>query len=178
MNKKAKIVTITAILIIAILMMGFVYAGKAKKSRVKAQCNDRIDNDGDGYCDFAGRKTKCNDGSIPGDSDCSSKNDNKESADCVPSQEVCDGADNDCDVLIDEDLPIACSANSDCGQNGWTGDAFCGTDGNVVREWTSYACSNSATCSASCSGQSTDYILDYCSMGCIDAQCIGGNQSA
>jgi hypothetical protein len=74
----------------------------------KAQCNDRIDNDNDGYCDFSTKK--CKDGSTPGDPDCTSKEDNKEASECVPSEEVCDNKDNDCDGQIDEDLTQQCGS--------------------------------------------------------------------
>ncbi|MBW2974976.1 hypothetical protein KY366_04635, partial [Candidatus Woesearchaeota archaeon] len=86
--------------------------GEAKKTTIKPQCNDRIDNDGDGYCDFLTSKTKCVDKSIPGDPDCVSLDDNKESADCTPTQEVCDNLDNDCDNLIDEGLTQQCGVSN------------------------------------------------------------------
>lgn len=42
------------------------------------QCNDHIDNDKDGYCDYKGRGAYCSDGSILGDSKCSSSKDKSE----------------------------------------------------------------------------------------------------
>ena len=86
--------------------------GKGKPAA--SQCNDHIDNDGDGYCDASGKRAYCNDGSIPGDSDCTDKNDASES--CEPQSERCDGLDNDCDGLIDEEN--VCSS----------ADYYCDTD--------------------------------------------------
>jgi len=72
------------------------------------QCDDHIDNDGDGYCDFAGRKARCDDGSQVGDIDCIDKDDDNESYVCVPTTEVCDdGIDNNCDGSVDE----GCNSN-------------------------------------------------------------------
>lgn len=88
-----------------------VIAGK----RPASECDDHIDNDGDGYCDYAWKKAYCNDGSIVGDAGCRSKRDNNESncgdgicegsesyancnldCPCVPSSEICNNVDDDC----------------------------------------------------------------------------------
>ncbi|MFH1408660.1 MAG: hypothetical protein ABIH34_02025 [Nanoarchaeota archaeon] len=157
------------------LMTGCTITGEAKgggSGIPKPQCSDRMDNDGDGYCDFLTSKTRCIDGSIPGDVDCASADDNQEEADCVPQPEVCDGHDNDCDSQIDENLPIACSSASDCGESGWTGDAYCGEDDNSHRDWITYQCNFPATCSAICTSQVVDYIYDWCSNGCENGACL------
>jgi hypothetical protein len=65
-----------------------------------AACSDHIDNDGDGYCDYAWKKGYCSDGSLLGDPKCASKDDTGEA--CSPSTEVCDGVDNNCDGQVDE----------------------------------------------------------------------------
>jgi len=58
-----------------------------KGGKVKPQCNDGIDNDYDGYCDYLTKRTKCIDGSTPGDVDCASKDDDKEGSDApLPPQ--------------------------------------------------------------------------------------------
>ncbi|MEK6894912.1 MAG: M64 family metallopeptidase [Nanoarchaeota archaeon] len=76
-------------------------------------CNDHIDNDGDGYCDVSGRRSYCSDGSKPGDPGCSSKSDNDEyDSTCKTSTEVCDGVDNNCNGLVDENN--VCFSSSSC----------------------------------------------------------------
>ncbi len=81
-------------------VVGMFFSGITGAATSSTQCSDRIDNDGDGRCDY-GSGARCRDGSSPGDSGCSSKSDNSE---CNPSPEVCDGVDNDCDGSIDESL--------------------------------------------------------------------------
>ncbi|MFH1409342.1 MAG: CARDB domain-containing protein, partial [Nanoarchaeota archaeon] len=141
---------------------------------VSPQCSDGIDNDGDGYCDFAWKKAKCTDGSIVGDIDCDSKDDVEEAASCEPQTEVCDGQDNDCDNAIDEDLPIACSGPNDCGTTGWTGEPYCGNDGKVYRQWTDYSCTYGGTCNAECRSSTSDKIFEECQTGesCENGYCI------
>lgn len=137
----------------------------------KPQCNDQRDNDGDGYCDYLTRKTRCVDGSIPGDLDCASSSDNKESPDCEPVPERCDGYDNNCNNQIDEGLPIACSSSTNCGTSGWAGSPYCGGDGNVYRDYINYQCNFPGTCSSSCSSQTTGYTYQTCSNGCTNGMC-------
>jgi hypothetical protein len=93
------------IIIISIVVIAIEVSptGMFKRS---TECSDHIDNDGDGYCDFAWRKAYCSDGSTLGDSGCSGKNDNSEdgcgdgtcgsgencntcAADCLGSGQVC-----------------------------------------------------------------------------------------
>jgi len=128
-------------------------AGKPKPTY---QCNDHIDNDGDGYCDFGWRKASCNDGSIPGDSDCVSKDDNNEMGDCVP----------------------ACNSNSDCGTNGYIGNLYCLGDGNVYKDYVSYVCENAGKCNAVCNSQTSSYLWQNClGYGCANGVCLSGNQT-
>ena len=137
------------------------------------------DNDGDGYCDFLTRKTVCiNKSVIPGDVDCANKEDNNESPDCEPIPERCDGYDNDCDSLVDEDLPIVCNSTVDCGIPRWTSDYYCGHDGNVYRDSISYQCNFPGTCSSSCSSQTTSQLIEQCSARCLNGQCISGNTTS
>lgn len=92
----------------------------------KLQCNDKKDNDGDGYCDLTGcyigrgkNKQWYN-----ADSDCDNETDNKEGTDCVPSQEICDNAvDDDCDSLTDCN-DIDCSSDPFCESQLWKGIIF------------------------------------------------------
>lgn len=53
------------------------------------ECEDSMDNDGDGYCDFSA--SSCTDGSVPGDAGCTSELDPDES-DC--GDNVCEGSES------------------------------------------------------------------------------------
>ncbi len=122
-----------------------------------SMCNDQIDNDGDGKCDYAWRKAKCIDGSIVGDPGCSSKNDNDETncgdGSCTGSenklnclQDCYSCGDNTCDTPYESinNCPVDCaycgdgicnldedctSCSEDCGTcPPYCGDALCNGD--------------------------------------------------
>ncbi|MDP2939933.1 MAG: hypothetical protein Q8O13_07635 [Candidatus Omnitrophota bacterium] len=92
------------------------WLSKAAAWLSKPECSDRKDNDGDGRCDYLG----CYIGKGSGrvwyalDPDCASTSDNSEA--CVPSLEVCDGIDNDCnpstlDGSGDSSLGMTCDGS-------------------------------------------------------------------
>ncbi|MGD9276655.1 MAG: hypothetical protein PVJ67_05765 [Candidatus Pacearchaeota archaeon] len=95
MKKRKELIFLSAVFLMIVFLaviLSFSITGYASKGgkghaghgKTPPQCNDGIDNDGDGYCDFIWRKVKCTDGSIPGDSDCSDKNDNDETGSFNP----------------------------------------------------------------------------------------------
>lgn len=177
-NNRTLILVVIVLFVIGILFISK-NATTGEAVRQKPECNDKIDNDGDGYCDFLTRKTVCiNKSVIPGDVDCANKEDNNESPDCEPIPERCDGYDNDCDSLVDEDLPIVCNSTVDCGIPRWTSDYYCGHDGNVYRDSISYQCNFPGTCSSSCSSQTTSQLIEQCSARCLNGQCISGNTTS
>ncbi len=97
---------------------------------------------------------------------------------CKKNPEICDGKDNNCNKLIDENLSIACSSASQCGTSGWTGVSYCGTDGNSHREWTTYMCQFPGTCSSTCISTKEDRIYQYCTAGCSNGICIASNSTS
>lgn len=172
-KKMTLIMTVVTLIGAMFLVMGFLDNSESVSGAAiaKPQCGDQKDNDGDGYCDYLTRKTKCLDGSIPGDADCASATDNKEATDCEPVPERCDGYDNNCNSQIDEGLPVSCSSSSSCGTSGWTGTTYCGADGNVYKDYISYQCNYPGMCSSSCSSQTTGYVYESCSNGCENGAC-------
>lgn len=120
------IVIVALVVVFLILFLTGTFTGQAAAT---TQCKDRIDNDGDGKCDYISGGKSCTDGSVKGDTGCSSLQDTTE-ASCVrgsttcgvgvcfrssicvndqvsctpgtPQTEVCDSMDNDCDGSTDE----------------------------------------------------------------------------
>lgn len=77
-----------------------------------AECSNHVDDDGDGYCDYAVKNGYCIDGSHLGDSKC--KNENSKETSCTPSPEICNGIDDDCNGKVDDNLvqTQACGSNT------------------------------------------------------------------
>ena len=90
LNRIAKLSAIVAIVAIAaVVVIAFgSYVQLTGKAVSATQCNDRIDNDGDGKCDYGTSGRSCTDGSTRGDTGCSSKSDNTE-ASCVAGSTTC-----------------------------------------------------------------------------------------
>jgi C1A family cysteine protease len=66
---------------------------------------------------------------------------------------------------------IACSSNSDCGTNAFSGDLFC-SNGNVFQNYRVYSCLNPGTLSSSCTYSDSNQIKQACANGCENGQCI------
>ena len=123
-EKKGHVIFLVALALVTLLAISLTMAGKPSDNTgapTSTECSDKRDNDGDGYCDVAGKKARCSDGSIPGDPDCSASTDNQEAPDCVPVTEICDGADNDCDSLVDEGVTATYYLDEDGDLYGKTG---------------------------------------------------------
>ncbi len=120
------------------------------RGKVITQCNDHLDNDGDGRCDYSWRKAYCSDRSILGDSDCVSKDDNNEGLSCS----------------------VVCTSNSNCGSDGYINNNYCGTDGNVYRDYKMFTCQNAGTCNSACTSSLNNSLVSDCGgLGCTDGQC-------
>jgi hypothetical protein len=113
MDKKARVAIISILVIVTLLLVSLAVA-KQGNGKTKTQCNDHLDNDADGFCDYSG----CQIGKgrnkqfLPADVDCASADDNSESPECVPSAEVCDGLDNNCNGEVDESLTQQCGISN------------------------------------------------------------------
>ncbi|MCK5283236.1 MAG: hypothetical protein KAK00_07545 [Nanoarchaeota archaeon] len=120
MDKKGKLALVSALLIVGLLVLSMAIA-KPNPRAAKA-CNDKIDNDGDGYCDYAG----CN--GMSADPGCTSRQDTTETD---PNVECDDGSDNDGDSAIDYN-DNGCSGptdndETDCGDGVCEGGEVCDT---------------------------------------------------
>ena len=121
------------------------------RSEKKPQCNDKLDNDGDGFCDFTGclitkGKDKTN---LSADPDCTSYQDNNESRECIP----------------------VCQNDADCGTDGYIGETLCGVDGNLHGDYRLYSCNNAGKCDAVCDNKIENRITENCIYGCSGNTC-------
>jgi hypothetical protein len=137
MDKKGKIATIVIIALLAIMLTTVVIA-KRGGGEPKPECNDGIDNDGDGFVDHKNSRKR---GTLK-DPGCTSKNDNDET-NCGDG--VCEGG----------ETSLSCA--SDCGPA-----QVCG---NNVVEGTE-VCDGTDLAGESCSTQGFDGGLLDCNSGC------------
>ena len=78
-----------------------------------------------------------------------------------------------CNLGICVDQPITCSTNSQCGTNGYVGDAFC-SGGDVYKAYRTYVCNNPGTTSSSCLSTITDKLVTNCGSNqtCSNGACV------
>jgi len=78
-----------------------------------------------------------------------------------------------CNLGICVDQPITCSTNSQCGTNGYVGDAFC-SGGDVYKSYRTYTCNNPGTVNSTCSSATTDKLVTNCSANqtCSNGACV------
>lgn len=127
-----------------------------------ADCTDHRDNNGDGYCDVMSRTGYCEDGSRLGDPNCLNA-DSTESV-CIPTTEVCNGVDDNCNGQIDEGL----METQTCGSN--VGECTYGTQTRTcdVGDWTAWsACTGGIVPAAEVCNDDKDNDCD----GIVDDGC-------
>lgn len=142
----------------------------ASAAALASECNDHIDNNGNGYCDFAAPGAYCQDGSVLGDPNCINT-DSYETVSCVPSNEVCDAIDNNCNGFIDENL----TQTQSCGSN--VGECRYGTESRhcAAGEWSPWGgCTGGVNPTREVCGDGKDNDCD----GVVDNGCATTGQIA
>ena len=81
-------------------------------STTTVQCNDHLDNDADGFCDYARKGASCSDGSTPGDPQCVSKNDTTEADSCTTNWQCSDWS-----ACLDGTQTRTCTDANNCGSS-------------------------------------------------------------
>ena len=135
--------------------------------------NDNYDNCSPGEKDDDGKSVDCND------------NDNK----VYPgASEICDGKDNDCDGIVDENngmceagkictqgqcVSVICDDDSDCGTDGFIDGKIC-QYGDVYQDYVDYSCKDPGTAGSYCDSTKTKKLVDDCTSGeiCSNGMCV------
>ena len=159
MNKNGKYAIVFAVVVACVLLTSIAVAGpKGGGGGPKPECNDKIDNDGDGYTD---RKDdgcngkKDNDESNCGDGTCEgSESSDNCVADCGPSTYCGDGT---CDA--DEDCS---SCSSDCGNCNSCTDSDNGYNVNTKGTVSGYDSGETYTYTDYCTTNATQLLEYYC----------------
>ena len=68
-------------------------------------------------------------------------------------------------------LSVACSANSDCGTDGWVGTDMC-VNGDVYNDYKTWTCNNPGTVSSKCTSTNINKQKQDCQFGCSNRACI------
>lgn len=82
------------------------------------------------------------------------------------------------------DQTITCASDSACGANGFTGNPFCGSGGDVYRNFRTFTCHNSGTPASYCANSNEDRLVadctnnQTCSAGSCQNQNIACSTSA
>lgn len=158
MDKKAKIVLISALFLVGILLVSLAIA-KPGVSAAKGgkECNDRADNDGDGAVDLA-------------DAGCDNKRDNDET-NCGDG--VCEGGETQQSCSADCGYPDSCN-DTDGGFFVEIQGTVSGYNNNQPYEYTDY-CIESATLKEYYCVGSQSYFYNYdCSMNLTGGACVNG----
>ncbi len=166
MDKKAKIATIATLVLVALLVIGLTMAAPKGKGKVKKQCNDGIDNDGDDLIDLA-------------DPGCDNKRDNDEynAPETYCGDEVCNGDETCATCEADCGICDSCS-DTDGGHNPWQKGIVSGYDTDQPYSYTEYCDGNVLTEYWCLGGGSWSSELYNCAIGgnstsvCINGACV------
>jgi len=75
-----------------------------------------------------------------------------------------------CSYGCDQGVCVACSSNSDCGTDFYSG-LYCNNE-DVYTNFTQYTCSNPGNANATCTNTSTPELNQSCSYGCDQGVCV------
>lgn len=173
-NVKYIVFPLVILFVLSIIVFAIKGGIPGKGGGPKAACNDHLDNDGDGYCDFAWRNAYCNDGSIVGDQDCSSKDDNNESGTTFCGDGTCD-ANEDCSTCEADcgtcPIPDSCS-DTDGGYVITVQGTVSGYSNENPYSFTDFCVSNSTLIEYACAG--VDYYNTTVNCANQTSICLAG----
>lgn len=88
-------------------------------------------------------------------------------------QKVTECGENVCSngACVEDNEPISCNNNADCGTDGFVGSEMCSEGGNVVRDFKTWTCNNPGTTGSSCSSTTTQNVVTECDFGCTSGTC-------
>ena len=92
-------------------------------------------------------------------------------------KETC-GSNQQCSNGQCQNVQIACTCDSDCGQSGFVDGLFC-QSGNVYRNFKTFTCANPNTPQSSCSSSTVAQLKQTCSQGqtCTNGACTSVNKN-
>ncbi|MEK6883293.1 MAG: hypothetical protein AABY22_26940, partial [Nanoarchaeota archaeon] len=97
---------------------------------------------------------------------------------CSSNAECDDGNNHTQDICVNPGMrdsncvhtPIICNNELECGVDGFTGQNFC-SNKDVVRSYLNYTCLNPGTTNSSCNVESSDKLIEQCSLSCTNGVC-------
>jgi hypothetical protein len=88
-----------------------------------------------------------------------------------PNDDGCVSPYDDNEEKHDPDCEV-CFYDSDCGTDGFIGDASCQGD-DLYQDYETFECLNSGTNDAECSSTTEPRLIEECDFKCVDDECVG-----